>query len=157
LCGRRSKSKEEENTVIKRTLGQSGLGIAPLAFGGNVFGWTADQATSFQLLDAFVAAGGNFIDTADLYSRWAPGHQGGESESIIGRWLKKSGKRHQVIIATTVGMELGPDKKGLSKGYIFRAAEDSLRRLQIDGFHRNHRDRKVPHASRRRQGRRCAS
>jgi aryl-alcohol dehydrogenase-like predicted oxidoreductase len=118
--------------VIKRTLGNSGLAIAPLAFGGNVFGWTADEATSFQLLDAFVAAGGNFIDTADLYSRWAPGHQGGESESIIGRWLKKSGKRNQVIIATKVGMEMGPDKKGLSKGYIFRVVEDSLRRLQID-------------------------
>jgi aryl-alcohol dehydrogenase-like predicted oxidoreductase len=97
-----------------------------------VFGWTADEATSFQLLDAFVDAGFNFIDTADLYSRWAPGHQGGESESIIGRWLKKSGKRDQVVIATKVGMEMGPDKKGLSKAYILRAVEDSLRRLQID-------------------------
>jgi aryl-alcohol dehydrogenase-like predicted oxidoreductase len=118
--------------VIKRTLGNSGLAIAPLAFGGNVFGWTADEATSFQLLDAFVAAGFNFIDTAGVYSRWAPGHQGGESESIIGRWLKKSGKRHRVVIATKVGMEMGPDKKGLSKAYILRAVEDSLRRLQID-------------------------
>ena len=118
--------------MIKRTLGRSGLAIAPLAFGGNVFGWTADETTSFQLLDAFVAAGCNFIDTADLYSRWAPGHQGGESESIIGRWLKKSGKRNQVLIATKVGMEMGPDKKGLTKAYILRAVEDSLRRLQID-------------------------
>lgn len=118
--------------MIKRKLGNSGLAIAPLAFGGNVFGWTADEATSFQLLDAFVVAGFNFIDTADVYSRWAPGHRGGESESIIGRWLKKSGKRNQVIIATKVGMEMGPDKKGLSKAYILRAAEDSLRRLQID-------------------------
>ncbi len=118
--------------MIKRKLGNSSLAIAPLAFGGNVFGWTADEGTSFHLLDAFVAAGCNFIDTADLYSRWAPGHQGGESESIIGRWLKKSGKRNQVIIATKVGMEIGPDKKGLSKAYILRAAEHSLRRLQID-------------------------
>lgn len=118
--------------MIKRTLGRSGLAIAPLAFGGNVFGWTADEPTSFRLLDAFVGAGFNFIDTADVYSRWAPGHQGGESESIMGRWLKKSGKRDQVIIATKVGMEMGPDKKGLTKAYIVRAVEDSLRRLQID-------------------------
>lgn len=115
-----------------RALGHSGLVIAPLAFGGNVFGWTVDEAMSFQLLDAFVAAGFNFVDTADLYSRWAPGHQGGESEAIIGRWLKKTGKRDQVLIATKVGMEMGPDKKGLSKAYILRAVEDSLRRLQID-------------------------
>ena len=114
--------------MIKRPLGHSGLAVALLAFGGNVFGWTADEATSFQLLDAFVAAGFNFIDTADLYSRWAPGHQGGESESIIGRWLKKSGKRDQVIIATKVGMEMGPDKKGLTKAYILRAVEESVRR-----------------------------
>src|SRR6476620_696581 len=101
-----------------RKLGNSGLEVAPLAFGGNVFGWTADEPTSFQLLDAFVASGCNFIDTADVYSKWAPGNQGGESESILGRWLKKSGKRHQVVIATKVGMEMGPDKKGLSKAYI---------------------------------------
>ena len=116
----------------KRKLGTSVIEIAPLAFGGNVFGWTADEPTSFQVLDAFVAAGFNFIDTADVYSKWAQGHQGGESESILGRWLKKSGKRHQVVIATKVGMEMGPDKKGLSKAYILRAVEDSLRRLQID-------------------------
>lgn len=118
--------------MIKRTLGNSGLAIAPLAFGGNVFGWTADEVTSFQLLDAFVAAGCNFIDTADLYSRWVSGHQGGESESIIGRWLKKNGNRNQVIIATKVGMEMGPHMKGLSSAYILRAVENSLRRLQID-------------------------
>lgn len=118
--------------MIKRSLGGSSLAIAPLAFGGNVFGWTADEATSFQLLDAFVAAGLNFIDTADVYSRWAPGNQGGESETIVGRWLKKSGKRDQVLIATKVGMELGPDKKGLAKDYILKAVEDSLHRLQID-------------------------
>src|ERR1022692_4165665 len=116
----------------KRKLGTSVIEIAPLAFGGNVFGWTADEPTSFQVLDAFVAAGFNFIDTADVYSKWAQGHQGGESESILGRWLKKSGKRHQVVVATKVGMEMGPDKKGLSKSYILRAVEDSLRRLQID-------------------------
>jgi aryl-alcohol dehydrogenase-like predicted oxidoreductase len=119
-------------SLKKRKLGNSGLEVAPLAFGGNVFGWTADEPTSFQLLDAFVAAGCNFIDTPDAYSKWAPGNQGGESESILGRWLKKSGKRHQVVIATKVGMEMGPDKKGLAKSYIPRAVEDSLRRLQID-------------------------
>lgn len=115
-----------------RKLGNTVLEIAPLTFGGNVFGWTADEPTSFRLLDAFVAAGANFIDTADVYSKWVPGHQGGESESILGRWLKTSGKRKQVIVATKVGMEMGPDKKGLSKAYILRAVEDSLRRLQID-------------------------
>lgn len=119
-------------SLQKRKLGNSALEVAPLAFGGNVFGWTADEPTSFQLLDAFVAAGGNFIDTADVYSKWAPGNHGGESETILGRWLKKSGKRHQVVIATKVGMDMGPDKKGLGKSYILRAAEDSLRRLQVD-------------------------
>ncbi len=115
-----------------RKLGGSGLEVAPLAFGGNVFGWTADEATSFRLLDAFVAAGFNLIDTADFYSRWAPGHQGGESETILGRWLRRSGKRGQVVIATKVGLEMGPGEKGLSRDYILRAAERSLRRLQTD-------------------------
>jgi aryl-alcohol dehydrogenase-like predicted oxidoreductase len=115
-----------------RKLGNSDLAVAPLAFGGNVFGWTADEATSHQLLDAWVAAGLNFIDTADIYSRWAPGNSGGESETIIGNWLKRSGQRAQVVIATKVGMEMGPSKKGLSKPYILRAVEDSLRRLQTD-------------------------
>jgi len=97
-----------------RPLGSSGLKIAPLALGGNVFGWTADAATSFQLLDAFVDAGFNLIDTADVYSRWAPGHQGGESETILGQWLQRSGKREKVLIATKVGLEMGPGEKGLS-------------------------------------------
>jgi len=116
----------------KRKLGNSGLEISPLVFGGNVFGWTVEQAASFQLLDAFVAAGLNAIDTADMYSKWVPGHTGGESETIIGNWLKRSGKRDKVIIATKLGLEMGPDKKGLSKAYMLRAAEDSLRRLQTD-------------------------
>ena len=116
----------------KRKLGNSGMEISPLVFGGNVFGWTVEQAASFQLLDAFVAAGFNAIDTADMYSKWVPGHTGGESETIIGNWLKRSGKRDKVIIATKLGLEMGPDKKGLSKAYMLRAAEDSLRRLQTD-------------------------
>src|SRR3954471_23270291 len=115
-----------------RKIGNSALAVAPLAFGGNVFGWTADEATSFKLLDAFVAAGFNLIDTADVYSRWAPGHQGGESETILGKWLKKSGKRDRVVLATKVGMEMGPQDKGLSRAYVLRAAEASLRRLQTD-------------------------
>jgi aryl-alcohol dehydrogenase-like predicted oxidoreductase len=116
----------------KRQLGNSGLTVAPLAFGGNVFGWTADEGTSFKLLDAFAEAGLNLIDTADVYSRWVPGHQGGESETIIGRWLKESGKRDRVIIATKVGMEMAADRKGLSRSHILRSVEDSLRRLQTD-------------------------
>lgn len=116
----------------KRELGNSGLKVGPLALGGNVFGWTVDEQMSFTLLDAFTAAGFNLIDTADTYSRWVPGNKGGESETIIGNWLKKSGKREKVVIATKVGMEMGPQKKGLSKSYILRAAEDSLRRLQTD-------------------------
>jgi aryl-alcohol dehydrogenase-like predicted oxidoreductase len=116
----------------KRKLGNSGLEIAPLVFGGNVFGWTVDEAASFKLLDAFVAAGFNAIDTADVYSKWVPGHTGGESETILGKWLKRGGNRNKVIIATKMGMEMAPDKKGLSKAYILRAAEDSLRRLQTD-------------------------
>jgi aryl-alcohol dehydrogenase-like predicted oxidoreductase len=116
----------------KRKLGNSGLEIAPLVFGGNVFGWTVDEAASFKLLDAFVAAGFNAIDTADVYSKWVPGHTGGESETILGKWLKRGGNRNKVIIATKVGMEMAPDKKGLSKAYILRSAEDSLRRLQTD-------------------------
>jgi aryl-alcohol dehydrogenase-like predicted oxidoreductase len=115
-----------------RKLGNSGLEVSPLVFGGNIFGWTVDEPTSFRLLDAFVAAGGNFIDTADVYSRWVPGHKGGESETILGNWLKRSGKRRQVVIATKVGIEMGPGQKGLSKAYILRAAEESLKRLQTD-------------------------
>jgi aryl-alcohol dehydrogenase-like predicted oxidoreductase len=118
----------------KRKLGKSDIEIAPLALGGNVFGWTADEPTSFRLLDAFVDAGLNLIDTADVYSVWAPGHHGGESETVIGNWLKRSGRRKDVIIATKVGNVMSPEKKGLSKSYILRAAEDSLRRLQTDSI-----------------------
>ena len=102
----------------KRRLGKSDLTVAPLCLGGNVFGWTADEEMSFRLLDGFVDAGFNFIDTADVYSKWAPGHHGGESETIIGDWLKRRGKRDDVIIATKVGSEMAPRKKGLSKAYI---------------------------------------
>ncbi len=116
----------------KRMIGRSGLEVGPLALGGNVFGWTIDEPASFQVLDAFVAAGFNLIDTADVYARWAPGNHGGESETIIGRWLKQSGKRDRVVLATKVGMEMGTDKKGLSGPYILRAVEDSLKRLQTD-------------------------
>jgi aryl-alcohol dehydrogenase-like predicted oxidoreductase len=116
----------------KRKLGNTGFEIFPLALGGNVFGWTIDEPTSFKILDAFVAAGFNLIDTADVYAKWVPGNKGGESETIIGSWLKKSGKRSEVIVATKVGMEMAPDRKGLSAAYIFRAVEDSLKRLQTD-------------------------
>ena len=116
----------------KSRLGRSELRIAPLVFGGNVFGWTADEPTSFALLDAFVAAGFNCIDTADSYSRWIPGNQGGESETIIGNWLHARGNRDQVIIATKMGSEMGPDMKGLSSGYMTRAVEASLKRLRTD-------------------------
>src|SRR5712664_590384 len=115
-----------------RKLGASGLNVSPLCLGGNVFGWTADEKTSFAILDALVAAGFNFVDTADVYSRWVPGNKGGESETIIGNWLKRGAKRQQVIIATKVASEMGPGKKGLSKRYILAAAEDSLQRLQTD-------------------------
>lgn len=115
-----------------RRLGKSKIEIAPLAFGGNVFGWTVDAATSFKLLDRFVASGFNLIDTANFYSRWAPGNSGGESETIIGKWLKSSGKRAQVVIATKVGMEMGPGESGLSKAYILQSVDDSLQRLQTD-------------------------
>ncbi len=106
--------------------------MAPLAFGGNVFGWTADEKTSFQLLDGFLEAGFNLVDTADAYSVWVPGNKGGESESIIGKWMKERGNRDQVVVATKVGWEISPDRKGLRKDYIFKAVEDSLRRLQTD-------------------------
>lgn len=126
----------------KRRLGGSDLFVAPLCLGGNVFGWTADEATSFALLDAFLEAGFNFVDTADVYSRWAAGHHGGESETIIGNWLRRRGKRDDLIIATKVGSEMGPGRKGLSKAYIERAVEDSLRRLGTDyiDLYQSHRD-----------------
>src|SRR5579863_3267910 len=115
----------------KRKLGRSGLEISPLVFGGNVIGWTADEPTTFKLLDAFVAAGFNAIDTADVYSRWAPGHTGGESETVLGKWLARGGNRSRVIVATKVGMEW-TQGKGLSRSYILRSAEQSLKRLQTD-------------------------
>ena len=116
----------------RRKLGRSGLEVSSLAFGGNVFGWTADEPASFRLLDRFVDEGFNFIDTADVYSKWVPGNKGGESETIIGKWLGKTGKRRHVVIATKLGMEMAPDRKGLSPSYIARAVEDSLKRLQTD-------------------------
>jgi len=116
----------------KRELGKTGIEVAPLALGGNVFGWTADESASFKLLDAFMDEGFSLIDTADMYSQWVPGHKGGESETIIGKWLKKSGKRSQAIMATKVGLPMGEEKKGLSASYIQQAVEDSLRRLQTD-------------------------
>jgi aryl-alcohol dehydrogenase-like predicted oxidoreductase len=126
----------------KKKLGKSNLEIAPLAFGGNVFGWTVNETESFLLLDMFSDGGFNLIDTADVYSTWKPGNHGGESETIIGKWMKKSGKRNKVIIATKVGMEMGPGLKGLKKDYILKAVEDSLRRLQIDciDLYQSHQD-----------------
>src|SRR5262249_31671200 len=103
-----------------RKLGPSGPEVGPLALGGNVFGWTADEGTSFQILDAFIAAGFNLIDTADVYSRWVPGHRGGESEAVLGRWLKRSGNRGRVVVATKCGMDMGDGEKGLSRAYILR-------------------------------------
>jgi aryl-alcohol dehydrogenase-like predicted oxidoreductase len=120
------------NTVDhRRPLGGAGIEVSPLCFGGNVFGWTVDEGTSFRLLDTFVAAGFNFVDTADVYSTWVPGHTGGESEAIIGRWLQRRGRRDDVVIATKVGMEM-PYGQGLSKRHILRAAEESLKRLHTD-------------------------
>lgn len=116
--------------MSKRQLGRSGLEVQPLALGGNVFGWSIDEATSFAVLDAFVDAGLNLIDTADAYSAWVPGHPGGESETIIGNWFAKSGKRNQVVIATKVAK--WATHKGLAPATIQAAAEDSLRRLKID-------------------------
>lgn len=116
----------------KRKLGKSGLEVSPLCFGGNVFGWTVDEQNSFKILDAFVDAGFNFVDTADAYSAWVPGNKGGESETIIGKWFKQSGKRSKVVLASKVGNPMGPDKKGLSNAYILSAVEESLKRLQTD-------------------------
>jgi len=114
-----------------RPLGNSGLSVVPLAFGGNVFGWTADEPTSFGLLDRFVDAGFNLVDTADAYSRWAPGHTGGESETVIGNWLAKSGKRDRIVLATKVGMEVFGGK-GLGRAWIEKSVDASLRRLKTD-------------------------
>lgn len=125
-----------------RPLGRSGLSTAPLVFGGNVFGWTADEATSFALLDAFVGEGFNAIDTADVYSRWIPGHVGGESETVIGKWLAARGGRDRVVIATKVGMDMGEGGKGLSRAHIVKSAEASLKRLRTDhiDLYQSHED-----------------
>lgn len=117
---------------MNRTLGKSSLSVSPITFGGNVFGWTLNESESFKILDAFTGAGFNFIDTADTYSRWKPGNKGGESETIIGNWLKKNGNRSQVIIATKVGGDMGSGKKDLSAKYIKQEVEASLKRLQTD-------------------------
>jgi aryl-alcohol dehydrogenase-like predicted oxidoreductase len=118
----------------RHKLGRTGFQIAPLAFGGNVFGWTADEPTSFKLLDAFVEAGGNLIDTADSYSRWVPGHQGGESETVIGRWIARRGRHDDVVIATKVGADMGQGGRCLRRDYILQAADESLRRLQVEAI-----------------------
>lgn len=115
-----------------KSLGRSGLQVSPLAFGGNVFGWTVDEAMSFRLLDAWLDAGFNFVDTADVYSAWVPGHVGGESETIIGKWLRQSGKRDRIVLATKVGKPMGEGKKGLRAAYIKEAVDASLKRLQTD-------------------------
>lgn len=116
----------------KRKLGNSDLFVYPIAFGGNVFGWTVDEKKSFEILDGFTDAGFNFIDTADVYSAWVPGNTGGESETIIGNWMSQRKNRDKIVLATKVGAPMGPDKKGLSKKYIFQAVEDSLKRLKTD-------------------------
>ncbi|RZJ68493.1 MAG: aldo/keto reductase [Flavobacterium sp.] len=115
----------------KRQLGQSDLHIYPIVFGGNVFGWTIDEKKSFELLDGFTGAGFNCIDTADVYSRWAPGNKGGESETVIGNWLSKRGNRDSIILATKVGSDMG-EGKSLKKDYILKAVEASLKRLKTD-------------------------
>jgi aryl-alcohol dehydrogenase-like predicted oxidoreductase len=116
----------------KRQIGKSSLQVPILCLGGNVFGWTVDERESFRLLDAALDAGLNFIDTADVYSRWVSGHEGGESETVIGKWLARSGRRSQVVLATKLGFDMGDGKKGLSRKYMAEAVEASLRRLQTD-------------------------
>ena len=123
-------------------LGKSDLEVPVICLGGNVFGWTVSEADAFRQLDAALEAGLNFIDTADVYSRWLPGHKGGESETILGKWLAKGDKRNNVILATKLGLDMGDGKKGLKAGYIEQAVEDSLRRLQTDfiDLYQAHRD-----------------
>ncbi|MBS0223613.1 MAG: aldo/keto reductase [Proteobacteria bacterium] len=129
----------------KRKLGKSGIEIAPIALGGNVFGWTADEATSHRVLDAFIDAGFSFVDTADVYSRWAPGNKGGESETVIGSWLRKDkGKRNRVVIATKCGMDMPGVGQGLSRAHIVKSVDASLKRLNTDriDLFQSHRDDK---------------
>jgi aryl-alcohol dehydrogenase-like predicted oxidoreductase len=117
----------------RRSLGRSGIEVAPLAFGANVFGWTVDEPTAFRLLDTFTDHGFNLVDTADVYSKWAPGNSGGESETVIGRWIGLGGgRREKIVLATKVGMEMPGGKKGLARQYIAQAMEDSLKRLKTD-------------------------
>jgi len=127
-----------------RKLGRTGLKVAPICLGGNVFGWTIDEAASFAVLDAYVAGGGDFIDSADVYARWAPGNVGGESETVLGSWLAARGNRDQLVIATKVGspMGTGPKLAGLSRRRIIAAVEASLRRLQTDyiDLYQSHQD-----------------
>jgi aryl-alcohol dehydrogenase-like predicted oxidoreductase len=134
--------KEKGEDMQLRALGQSNIFVAPLVFGGNVFGWTVDARASFTLLDAFVDHGFNCIDTADVYSRWLPGNHGGESETVLGEWFKRSRKRDKVVLATKVGMDMGGGKKGLSKPYVLEEVETSLRRLQTDyiDLYQSHQD-----------------
>jgi aryl-alcohol dehydrogenase-like predicted oxidoreductase len=126
----------------KRRLGQSSLEVPPITFGCNVFGWTVDEKASFALLDAWLDAGFNFLDTADVYARWHPGNSGGESEVIIGKWMKARGNRDKIVLATKLGIEIAPGKKGLSRAYMQTAVADSLRRLQTDyiDLYQSHRD-----------------
>jgi aryl-alcohol dehydrogenase-like predicted oxidoreductase len=130
-------------SMEKRKIGRSDLLVSPLAFGGNVFGWTLDEKQSFEMLDAFVGAGFNFIDTADVYARWA--NNAGGSEKIIGNWMKARKNRNQLVIATKVGMDMGDGKIGLAKKYILQAVEDSLKRLQTDhiDLYQSHKDDEV--------------
>src|SRR3984957_18364916 len=131
-----------ERKMEKRRLGQSSLEVSPITFGCNVFGWTVDEKTSFALLDAWLDAGFNFLDTADVYLRWHPGNSGGESEVIIGKWMKARGNRDKIVLATKLGIEIAPGKKGLSRAYMQTAVADSLRRLQTDyiDLYQSHRD-----------------
>ena len=125
-----------------RQLGTSSLEVSPLCFGCNVFGWTADEEMSFRLLDGWLDAGFNFYDTADVYSRWHDGNEGGESETIMGKWLASRGGRDKIVLATKFGMDMGDGKVGLSPEYMVRAVEDSLRRLQTDyiDLYQSHKD-----------------
>jgi len=126
----------------KRKLGSTGPEVPVICLGGNVYGWTLPESEAFRQLDAALEVGLNFVDTADVYSRWVPGNKGGESETIIGKWFAKSGKRNQVILATKVGMEMSADKKGLKAAYIKQSVEDSLKRLQTDyiDIYQGHKD-----------------
>jgi aryl-alcohol dehydrogenase-like predicted oxidoreductase len=130
--------------MLTRKLGRSDLDVSVLCFGGNIFGWTTDDDASYAVLDAFMEAGGNFVDSADVYSRWVPGHTGGESEEVLGRWMKARGNRADVIVATKLGSPMGDDgtRQGLSKRWMMQAVEDSLRRLQTDyiDLYQSHRD-----------------